>query len=93
MRARLTAEPGKVERYLASPSCEGVATMFTALTGRTPTAEEIDRMRARFAAAERRAGRNARSEPFWRVLSERYPEGYPGAEAGRISAAKTIAIF
>ena len=44
MRARLRADPNKVERHMVRPTAEGVAALYTAITGRDVTAEDMARV-------------------------------------------------
>jgi hypothetical protein len=53
MRARLNADPDKVERVMVRPTVENIAAMFTAITGRDMTPEELARGAARLASLDR----------------------------------------
>ncbi len=53
MQAHATADPDKVERAMVRPTPEGAAAMFTALTGRDVTPEELESIQAKLDAAER----------------------------------------
>lgn len=50
MRARLNAEPDKVSRVMARPTVEGIAAMFTSITGRDVTPEQLARFADRLAS-------------------------------------------
>ena len=50
MREHLNADPDKVARTMVRPTVEGVAAMFTAITGRNVSAEDMARFADRLAS-------------------------------------------
>jgi hypothetical protein len=52
MRERLHAEPDKVERLMVRPTAEGVAALYTSITGRNVSAEDMARLADRLASFE-----------------------------------------
>ncbi|KAF0206831.1 MAG: hypothetical protein FD172_3828 [Methylocystaceae bacterium] len=50
MRERLNAQPRRVERTMVRPTPEGVAALFTAITGRSVSAEDMARFADRLAS-------------------------------------------
>lgn len=52
MRERLSAEPGKVERVMVRPTAEGVAALYTAITGRNVSAADMARLADRMASLQ-----------------------------------------
>ena len=52
MRARMAVDLDKVERVMVPPTVEGIAAMWTALTGGDVSPEELARLAQRLAAIE-----------------------------------------
>jgi hypothetical protein len=52
MRARLNADPDKVEKTLVRPTAEGVAALFARLTGRNVSPEDMAHFADELAAFE-----------------------------------------
>ncbi|MBG0800792.1 hypothetical protein IYW40_04695 [Methylocystis sp. H4A] len=52
MRARLRADPNKVEKTLVGPTAEGVALLFARLTGRNVSPEDMSQFADELAALE-----------------------------------------
>jgi hypothetical protein len=52
MRERLHADPEKIERAMVRPTAEGVAALYTAITGRHVSAEDMARFADRMASLE-----------------------------------------
>jgi hypothetical protein len=52
MRARLNAEPDKIERAMVRPTAEGVAALYTSITGSNVSAEDMARFAERMASLE-----------------------------------------
>lgn len=50
MRAHLGAEPDRPERLMVRPTPEGVAALYTAITGRNVSAEDMTRFADRMAS-------------------------------------------
>jgi hypothetical protein len=52
MRARLNAEPDRPERVMVRPTVEGVAALYTAITGKTISAEKLAEYADRLASLQ-----------------------------------------
>jgi hypothetical protein len=52
MRQRLDADPDRPGRVMVRPTVEGVVAMFTAITGRNVSAEDMVRLTDRIASVE-----------------------------------------
>lgn len=52
MRDRLNAEPDKIERIMVRPTAEGVAALYTAITGRDVSAADMARLADRMASLQ-----------------------------------------
>jgi hypothetical protein len=52
MRQRLNAEPDRPERLMVRPTAEGVAALYTAITGKSVSADDMARFADRMASLE-----------------------------------------